>query len=82
MIIEIVRYFVSLAGMGILWYLLDGVATDFITTMVSKYPTLYPIATVTFVKSLTHWFIFLVLVGLTYSLLVTAQRTRPGGYYQ
>ena len=82
MIIEIVRYFVSLAGMGILWYLLDGVATDFINTMVSKYPTMYPTAAVTFVKSLTHWFIFLVLVGLTYSLLVQAQRTRPGGYYR
>ena len=82
MIIEIVRYFVSLAGMGILWYILDGVSIDFIDTMVSKYPTMYPIAAVTFVKSLTHWFIFFVLVGLTYSLLVQAQRTRPGGYYR
>ena len=81
MIIEIVSYFVSLAGMGILWYILDGISIDFINTMVTKYPTMYPVESVILVKALTHWFLFFVLVGLTYSLLVVAQRTRPGGYY-
>ena len=81
MIIEFVRYFVSIAGMGVLWYLLDGLAVGYIDDMVLKYPSLYPVATVTFVKSLTHWFIFLVIIGLTYSLFVAAQRTRPEGHY-
>jgi len=81
LIIEFVRYFVSLAGMAVLWYILDSMTIDFINTQVAKYPTMYPTATVTFVKSLTHWFILLVLIGLTYSLLVAAQRTRSEGYY-
>lgn len=81
MIIELVRYFMSLGVMGVLWYILDSMVIDFINSMVTKYPTLYPLATVTFVKSLTHWFIFLFIVGLSYSLFVTAQRTRAEGYY-
>jgi len=81
LIIEFVRYFVSIAGMGVLWYLLDGLVVGYIDDMVLKYPSLYPIATVAFVKAITHWFIFLVIIGLTYSLFVVAQRTRAEGYY-
>ena len=81
MIIEFVSYFASVAVIGILWYILDDMSAGFIDDMVFKYPTLYPAATVTFVKSITHWFIFLFLIGITYSLLVAAQRTRPERYY-
>ena len=82
MIIELVRYFMSLGAMGFLWYILDSLVIDFIDGMVVKYPTLYPVATVVFVKSITHWFIFLFIVGISYSLFVTAQRTRAEGYYR
>ena len=81
MIIELVRYFMSLGVMGFLWYILNSIIIDFIDTMVAKYPTLYPVATVTFVKSMSHWFIFLFIVGLSYSLFVVAQRTKPEGRY-
>lgn len=82
MITEIINYFIGIGALGIIWYILDGITIGYIDNMVAKYPTVYAAESVIFAKASIHWFLLFALIGISYGIIVVAQRNKnPRGFY-
>lgn len=81
MIPKIVEFVVSLGFGFFIWYHLQDIVNWFIDKMVTRYPTVYDASVVVFSRAIVHFSIFFFLVGISYSIIVYAQRKSPEGYY-
>jgi len=81
-IFAIVEFLCLIALGGFLYYLLGGIAMDYLDSQIALYPTAFTNASIVFTKSIVNWLLLLMIIGGVFGLIVWVQRTRPEGYYR
>jgi len=74
-------FFMLVGASGLFWYALNDQVITLLDELIAEYPGYYPDPVVTFIKSVWHWFPFLIMLGGLVWVYVTAQRRPyPEGY--
>jgi len=82
MIIEIFQYIVLVGLGGLFWYYVNNISAEFIDKFVARYPSVYDMNTVNFIKAFNSYLLLFLILGAGFALYITTQRkTTPEGYY-
>ena len=81
MIYIFLTFFVLLFFCGFFWLVLRQPIEGVLDKLVLDFPGYYDPVHVTFVRAILYWVPFLVLIGGIIWVIVSSQRTTPGGYY-
>ena len=80
MIPMLIEFIVSIIGGLLGWFVLQDITNDFIDKMVTRFPTVYAPAVVTYARAMIHFSILFGLIALCFGIIVSAMRTRPEGF--
>jgi len=80
-IFAIIEFLCLIVLGGLLYYLLGGIAMDYLDSQLALYPNAFTVASVAFTKAIVYWLLLIMLIGGIFGLFVWVQRTRPEGYY-
>ncbi len=81
MIFAIVEFLCLIVLGGFLYYFLNGIASDYLTSQATLFPSAFTSEAIAFTQAITHWLLLIMIIGGLFGLFVWVQRTRPEGYY-